>query len=262
MKKLLVFFGVVLILPWQLISQETEYVSKKDLQAEKSQLMRSIYSLNKSDKELRSILLFEVQSNDSLAELVILQSAELQAQKEFLQKLETSQADLDSRLLTQRKSGTLMVILIPAGLFLFTLLVLIWLIIFRHRMLSMFNHLDDRLNELSKKLDNLESTFKREQNSLRSELQASVKDAEHTSQNLFTETEERIQKLEKLIQDEKDSHNAKQEEYNKEYKALKGSLQKGYDTLSKDLIGLKEELSGTAKDLTNRLMELVKKSSD
>ncbi|MBE0646417.1 MAG: hypothetical protein IH596_01390, partial [Bacteroidales bacterium] len=207
-------------------------------------------------------LLFEVQANDSLAELVTLQSAELLAQKEFLQTMEISQTDLDSRLLTQRKSGTLIAILIPSILFLLILLVLIWLIIFRHRMLSMFNHLNDRWNELSKRLDDQENAYKQELNAIRAELQTSGKEVKTIIQKLATETDEKFQNLEKLVKEEQVSHEVKHAETHKEYEVLKGSLQKSYDSLTSDLSGLKEELSSTAKELTSKLKELIKQKPD
>jgi len=259
MKKLLVLFGVILILPWQLISQESEYVSKQELQAEKSQILRSIYSLNKNNKELQAILLFEVRANDSLAELVTLQSADMKAQKELLQKLEASQTDLDSRLMTQRKSGTLMVILIPAALFLLFLLLLIWLIIFRHRTLSVLNHVDDRLNELSKKNDDRWLHYEQQQNAFRAELNTSVKQAETRFQKLFSETEEKLQRIETIIKEDQSSHEVRHNESHKEFEAFKGSLQKGYDSLTADLTNLKEELSATAKEFTSKLKEIIKK---
>ena len=262
MKKVLVLFGVIIILPWQLICQETEYVSKQDLQAEKSQLLRSIYTLDKNNQELKSMLLFEVQANDSLAELVTLQSAELLAQKEFLQNMEISQTDLDNRLLNQRKSGTLMVILIPAGLFLLFLLLLIWLIIFRHRTLAMFNNVFDRSNELSKQLEDQLNTAKKENEAIRSEIRSSAKETETLLQKFSAETTEKFQNLEKLLNEEKALHNATHQQSHEEYEALKGSLQKGYDLISKDMGIVKEELVNTTKDFIARLKEATKKSRD
>jgi len=206
------------------------------------------------------MLLFEVQANDSLAQLVALQSEKITSQDEVLKQLESAQSDLDDRLLTQRKSGTLIAILVPVGLFLLFLLLLIWLIIFRHRTLSMLSHLDDRLNELSKRLDDQLNTFKREHDAIRSEVQISRKDAENRVQKLSGEIEGRLQNIEQLIKEEQASHDIRHQELHQEYEAFKGSLQKGYDSLTADLTKLKAELSSTAKELTNRLKEMIKQN--
>ncbi|MFC2101455.1 hypothetical protein ACFLS7_00505 [Bacteroidota bacterium] len=262
MKNLLFLCGVILILPWIAKSQDVEYLSKQDFQAEKTKLLRSIYTLNKANKELKSMLSIEVKAKDSLAQLIDMQAAELISLKEAMNLMESSQTDLDGRLLTQRKSGTLIAILAPVGLFLLILLVLIWFLIFRNRMHSMLNNLNDKWDKLSKRLDEQESTYKREQNSIRSEVQLSMKEADKQFKNFSSETDKKLLNLQSLLEQGITSQDAKHEESHKEYEAFKGGLKKGYDTISSDLTSLKEELASTAKDLSSRLKEIIQKNSD
>lgn len=255
-------FGVLLVLQNSLFCQETEFMAKKDFQVEKAHLQESIYKLSKSNQELKQLILIQAQANDSLGQLLSIQSESLTLQQEAIRLLESSQTSFDDRLLTQRKSGTLIAILIPAGLFLFILLVLIWLLIFRHRILSLFNHLDDRLNELSKQLDDQVSTFEREHGSIRSEFQAASRETEIHIQRLSVETEEKLQQLERVIREMQAAQDVRYQESHQEYEVFKSSLQKGIDTFSHDLVKLKEELSDTAKDFTAKLKEIIKHRQD
>ncbi|MBN1198897.1 MAG: hypothetical protein JXA23_06065 [Bacteroidales bacterium] len=262
MKRFILFFGVLFILQNQLFCQETEFMAKKDFQVEKARLQESIYKLSKNNQELKQMILIQAQVNDSLAQLLVSQSETITLQQEAIQLLESSQSSFDDRLLTQRKSGTLIAILIPAGLFLFTLLVLIWLLIFRHRMLSLFNHLDDRWNELSKRLDDQVSKFERDHGSIRSEIQSSSREAEIHIQKLSGETAEKLVQLERLINEVQAAHEARHQESHQEYEAFKSSLEKGIDSFSHDLSKLREELSGTAKDFAAKLKEMIKQRPD
>jgi len=262
MKKLILFLGAIILLPAFMAGQDTSYLSLKDFQLEKKRLLESIYLAKKTNQELRDKLLFQAASLDSLVQLQALQAKEMVAHHDSLTRLQSYQSDLDGRLITQRKSGTLIAILIPACLFLLFLLLLIWLIIFRHRMLSMFNHLDDRLNEQSKQFDDQLNHYKREHDTIRAELRTSEKEADNRVQKLSGEIEEKLKNLDKLMQEEKASHDSRHQESYKTFEEFKGGIQSGYASITKDLAKLKEELAVTAKDFTARIKELSKKKSE
>lgn len=258
MKRLFMTFGALIVLHGYLFCQETEFVAKKDFQLEKARLQEAIYKLNKSNQELKQQVLFLAETSDSLAVLLALQSEALAIQQDALRVLESSQTSFDDRLLMQRRSGTLIAILIPAGLFLFTLLVLIWFIIFRHRTNAFAEHLDERLKELSKRMDEQTATFEKEHASMRAEMQASANKAELHIQRVTSETQAKLDQLEKLIKEMQAAHETLHQESHQEYEVFKSTLQKGYDSFSHDLTKLREELSDTTKDFTARLKEIIR----
>lgn len=258
MKHLLFLCGVILIIQWHASGQEAEYLKNHDFQVEKKRMQESIYKLNKSNHEMKSMLLMLTQANDSMANVIALQSSEISANREAMKQLETNQTNLDSRLLTQRKSGTLIAILVPVGLFLFILMILIWLMIFRHRTLSMFNNVYDRSNEFAKQLEDQLNTARQEHEPIRSEIRNSVKQTEALLHKLSSETAEKLLIMEKLIHEEKALHDTTHQQSHEEYEVLKGSIKKDYDSLSKDLAKIQDDLANTAKDFTARLKETIR----
>jgi len=258
MKQLFMTFGALIVLHGYLFCQEPEFVAKKDFQLEKARLQEAIYKLNKSNQELKQQILFQAETSDSLAELLTLQSEALTIQQDALGMLQSSQTSFDDRLLTQRKSGTLIAILIPACLFLFTLVVLIWLIIFRHRTNAFAEELNERFKELSKRMDEQIATFELEHSSIRSELHTSANNAELHIQRLSSETQGKLDQLEKMIKEIQATHETMHQESHLEYEAFKSTLQKSYESFSHDLTKLRGELSDTTKDFTARLKEIIK----
>lgn len=251
MKKLILFLGVIFLLPGFITGQDTSYLTRKEYKLEKAQLLRTIYQTTRDNQALLEKIQLQALTVDSLNRMIALQKEEINAQHGFLNQLESYQADLDGRLLTQRKSGTLLAILIPVGLFLFFLLLLVWLMIFRHRTLSMFNSAHDRLDELTKQLDDQMANYKRDQNSIREEVKASGKELDNKLQKAVTEMKEELA-----------SHDARHAESSKEYENFKGSFQKSYDSVATELGKLKEELAANARDFAQSLKDLAKKRGD
>jgi len=258
MKRFFYIIGMILIIPWHTFSQEPEFLSKQDFQAEKKKLLESIYQLNRANNELQTKLLIQAADVDSLALLLSLQAGRVAAQQDSLNQLQTIQADLDGRLLTQRKSGTLIAILVPLALFLFTVLLLIWFVIFRHRTLAALQHLEEQQKEQSKRLDDQLASHHKEHETLKQELLSVRKELDQAIQALATRMDGNIQRLEQAIQEEKNAHNTRHQEANKEVEEVKETLKKGVASLSKELGTLKEEVTGTVKEITARIRELAK----
>ncbi|MFH1937882.1 MAG: hypothetical protein ABIK52_10005, partial [Bacteroidota bacterium] len=212
MKKILLLCGVILILPWHVTSQDVEYLTEQDFQVEKQRLLESIYKTNKANKDLRDKLYLQVASLDSLAHLLDLQAEEMVAQQDSLTQIQSYQSDLDGRLLTQRKYGTLIAILIPAGLFLLFLALLIWLIALRHRIQANQKSLEGEIEKSNKRLDDLTASCANDQSAMKAQINSSFSGLEKRLDAFSKEMEEKVQKLEQFQQEDKIAHDTMHQE--------------------------------------------------
>lgn len=261
MKRFFVLVGLTICFSTFLLSQDSTFMTRRDFRIEKARLVESINKLYKVNQEYKNMLLSQSASLDSLAQVLDLQAEGMKANQDSLSQLQTVQSDLDDRLVTQRKSGTLIAILIPAGLFLLILILLIWMIVFKHHTRTLFNNLEEKLNELSKRIDDQSNIFRAEQDAIRSEIRSHEKEAESRLQKLSGETGEKLQNLKKLVEEEMAVQGSKHQESLKEYELFKGDFQKRYESFTGDLTSLKEELSVTTKGLAARIKEIIKKVS-
>lgn len=259
MKRFFLLVGLTICFSTFLVSQDSTFMTRGDFKIEKARLVESINKLNKVNQEYKNMLLSQSASLDSLAQVLDLQAEEMKANQDSLSQLQTVQSDLGDRLVTQRKSGTLIAILIPAGLFLLILILLIWMIVFRHHTRTLFSDLEDKLNELSKRMDDQSRTSKAEQDAIRSEIRIHEKEAEIRLQKLSGETGEKLQNLKKLVEEEKALHDSRHQDSHKEYELFKGELHKRYESFTSDLSTLKGEFTSTTQDLAAKLNELIKK---
>ncbi|MFH1160937.1 MAG: hypothetical protein V1733_08320 [bacterium] len=256
MKKLLLFCGVMLILPMYSLCQSNEYLTTKAFQLEKKQLLESVYRLKKSTQELQKHLSRQNNILDSLSRVLTDQRDRLATQQDSLLKLKATQTNFDSRLSTQRKSGTLMVILIPAILFLFILIMLVLFLRFRQKIHLGLKSLEDEAQKTLKKLEDHMAAYRLDQAAIQEQLNSTVRKLESTIDSLSGEVKLKFEKLEKLQQDEKVAHDTKHLEAHQEVQAFREELQKGYQSISEEVVKLKQELATSVKDLHARMKEI------
>jgi len=262
MKRFILFIGIICMIPGQIICQDTAFLTMKDFQVEKARLQRLIYQAKRTNQALQDKLQTQAASLDSMVRILEVQAEEMVTHQDSLNQLQIYQSDLDSRLITQKKSGTLLAILIPAGLFLLFLILLIWLIAVRKRAHSMFNVLDERIDELSKRLDDQLNTSRIEHEAIKAQLKTSEKESTNRIQKLSGEMDEKIQNLEKLMREERAAHDSMHEESHTEFEKIKGDLKKGYDSTTEELVNVKEGLTKFVNDLTGQIKELARKSEE
>lgn len=259
MKKFILFCGVILILPWHATSQDVEYLTEQDFQVEKARLLESIYRTNKANKDLQDKLYLQAASIDSLAHLLALHKEDMMAQQDSLNQLQSYQSDLDSRLVTQRKSGTLIAILIPAGLFLFFLILLIWLIVLRNRTLAQQKSLEEEIEKSHKQVDDLTISCAKDQSAIKEQINSSFSGLENRFDAFSKEMEEKVKKLEQYQQEEKIAHDTMHKEAHAEVEKFKTELQKGYSLISNELGKFKEESAVIIKQTKDHLLDVIAK---
>ncbi len=259
MKRFIIFIGIIIMIPGQVFCQDTAFLTQKDFQVEKAKLQGLIYQAKKTNQTLQDNLQVQATSLDSMVRVLAVQAEEMVAHQDSLNRLQSYQSDLDDRLITQRKSGTLIAILIPAGLFLMFLILLIWLIVMRRRTHAMFNIQDERFDGLLKRLDDQVNSFRMEHESIKAELRTFDRESVNRDKKITGELEEKIRGLEKMMEDERTAHDSRHKESHTEFEKVRADIHKGYDSAARELVSVKEELAAFVKGFTAQFKELAKK---
>ena len=259
MKRSILLLGVIMILPFYSVSQDTSYLSTNQFQVEKKRIQKSVYRIKKANQELHKQLSIQLGLIDSLSGVIHDQRNQITEHQDSLVQLQSYQATLDGRLVTQKKSGTMLAILIPAGLFLLFLILLIWLLVLRHRTRVNQEHLDEKIEKSNKRFDDLIASNTKEQSSMKTQMTASFSGLEKRFDTFSKEMEVKVQKLEQFQQEEKIAHETMHKEAQTEVEKFKSELQKGYSAITKELGNLKEESTTIIKQTKDHLVEMIKK---
>ena len=259
MKRFILLLGVMLILPFYSVCQDTSYLSTDQFQVEKKRIQKSVYRIKKANQELHKQLSIQHGLIDSLSGVIHDQRNQITVHQDSLLQLQSYQATLDGRLDTQKKSGTMLVILIPACLFLLFLILLIWLLVLRHRTGVSQRHLDEKIEKSNKRFDDLITSSTKEQSALKAQITASFNGLEKRFDSFSKEMEDKVKKLEQFQEEEKIAHETMHKEAQTEVEKFKSELQKGYSAVSKELGNLKEESAAIIKQTKDHLIEMIKK---
>ena len=257
MKKLILFLVGTILLPVCSIGQDTTYLSIKDFQIEKNRILRSVNRTNRSNQELQKRIVRQQAVLDSLYQLLAVQRHQIITQHDSLAQLQTEQANLDGRLDTQQKSGTLLAILIPAGLSVLFLILLIWLIVLRNHTRSSQQNLEEELEKRNKRFDDHTATAAKELSAIKAQTNSSILGVEKRFDALSTELELKITNLEKIHQEEMAAHHSMHKTSLEEFEAFKAELQAGYKSISGELEKVSKDFSATIKKTKDALMELI-----
>jgi len=260
MKRFILLLGVIIILPVYSVCQDTSYLSTDQFQAEKKRIQRSVYQIKKANQQLREQVSVQLGLIDSLSGVMQDQRSKITMHQDSLMQLQSNQATLDGRLDTQKKSGTLLVILIPAGLFLLFLILLIWLLVLRHRTRVNQEQLDEKIEKSNKQVNDLIESTAKEQLVIKGQINASFNGLEKRFDTFSKEMEGKVQKLEQFQQEEKIAQETMHKEAQTEVEKFKSELQKGYSAISKELGNLKEESATIIKKTKDQLLDLIKKN--
>ncbi|MBC8314853.1 MAG: hypothetical protein ISR57_01370 [Bacteroidales bacterium] len=259
MKRFILLLGVIMILPVYSVCQDTSYLSTDQFEAEKKRIRRSVYRIKKANQELQKQLSIQHGLIDSLSEVIHDQRNQITEHQDSLVQLQSYQATLDGRLDTQKKSGTMLVILIPAGLFLLFLILLIWLLMLRHRTRINQEQLEEKIKKGTKRFDDLIASNAKEQSAMKTQISSSFSELEKRFDTFSKEMEIKVQKLEQFQREEKIAHETLHKEAQTEVEKFKSELQKGYSAITKELGNLKEESAAIIKQTKDYLMEMIKK---
>ena len=153
----------------------------------------------------------------------------------------------------------MLVILIPAGLFLLFLILLIWLLVLRHRTGVNQKQLNEKIEKSNKRFDDLVASNTKEQSAMKVQMTASFNGLEKRFDTFSKEMEVKVQKLEQFQQEEKIAHETMHKEAQTEVEKFKSELQKGYSAITKELGNLKEESATIIKQTKDHLVEMIKK---
>jgi len=259
MKRFILLLGVMLILPFYSVCQDTSYLSTNQFQVEKKRIQKSVYRIKKANQELHKQLSIQLGLIDSLSGIIHDQRDQITEHQDSLVQLQGYQATLDGRLDTQKKSGTMLVILIPAGLFILFLILLIWLLVMRNRSRITREQLEEEIEKGTKRIDDLITSNAKEKSTLKAQITASFSGLEKRFDTFSKEMEGKVQKLEQFQQEEKIAHETMHKEAQTEVEKFKSELQKGYSAVSKELGNLKEESAAIIKQTKDHLVEMIKK---
>jgi septal ring factor EnvC (AmiA/AmiB activator) len=256
MKKYVIFLAWVFLLPMHPAGQGTDYLTTKNFQAEKKRLQESLARVRKSTQDLQKQLTLQRHLLDSLNRLLTDHESRITLQQDSLFRLKTIQADLDNRLSTQKKSGTLMAVLIPVILFI--LILALWFLWFdSHRKFraAIAGH-SGEIGELRMKHEDHHAANLLDKAEMLEKVNTALRNLESRIDTAFREVSLRCEKMELLHQEEKSSHDARHQEAQREMQAFREESMSSYKSVTDLILKIKQETENSMHDLLRKLNEI------